>query len=168
VEGAILKDEATGAVIFTGQTRELDEAAAEAVRQSCPYDIPRREKASGFLSKCTMCIDRVGNGMLPACVKSCPTGAMNFGDRKAMLDMANKRLAELKKQYAKAQLLDTDMVRTVFLVVDDPKLYHKFAIARNDGGMSRKLALRKLFRPAAALIAGLTMVSAAVDNSPSE
>ena len=168
VEGAILKDEATGAVIFTGRTRELDEAAAEAVKQSCPYDIPRRDKASGFLSKCTMCIDRVGNGMLPACVKSCPTAAMNFGDRKAMLELANKRLAELKKQYAKAQLLDADMVRTVFLVVDDPKLYHKFAIARNDLGMSRKLALRKLFRPAAALIAGLTMVGAAADNSRSE
>jgi len=55
----------------------------------------------------------------------------------------------------------------VFLVVDDPKLYHKFAIARNDVGISRKLALRRLFRPAAALIAGLTMVGAA-ETSRSE
>jgi len=85
-----------------------------------------------------------------------------------MLDLANKRLAEVKKQYTKAQLLDADSVRTVFLVVDDPKLYHKFAIARNDLGISRKLALRKLFRPAAALIAGFTMVSGAAENSRSE
>jgi formate dehydrogenase iron-sulfur subunit len=168
VEGAILKDGATGAVIYTDKCRELDEAAAEAVRQSCPYDIPRRDKATGFLSKCTMCIDRVGNGLPPACVKSCPTGTMNFGDRSAMLELANKRLAEVKKQYAKAQLLDTDMVRVVFLVVDDPKLYHKFAIARNDAGISRKLALRKLFRPAAALIAGFTVAGATAENSRSE
>jgi formate dehydrogenase iron-sulfur subunit len=116
-----------------------------------------------------MCIDRVENGMLPACVKSCPTGTMNFGDRKAMLELANKRLADLKKQgQAKAQLLDTDMVRAVFLVVDDPKLYHKFAIAQNDMGISRKLALRKLFRPAAGLIAGITMLGAVAEHSPSE
>jgi hypothetical protein len=60
------------------------------------------------------------------------------------------------------------MIRVVFLVVDDPKLYHKFAIARNDVGISRKLALRKLFRPATGLIAGLTMLGAVAENSRSE
>ena len=168
VEGAILKDEATGAVIYTDKSRELEEAAADAVRKSCPYDIPRRDKASGLLSKCTMCIDRVGNGLPPACVKACPTGTMNFGDRKAMLELANKRLAEVKKHYTKAQLLDADTIRVVFLVVDDPKLYHKFAIAQNDLGISRKIALRKLFRPATGLIAGITMLGAIVENSRSE
>ena len=156
VQGAIIIAEPSGAVIYTAKTRELDFAAFEEVRQSCPYNIPRRDPATGLISKCTMCIDRVQNGLLPACVKVCPTGAMNFGDRDMMLDMANTRAEELKKKgYEKAQLLDADSIRTIFLVVDDPMIYYKFAVAQNDVGISRKLALRKLFRPATGLITGM-------------
>ena len=106
-----------------------------------------------------MCIDRISNGLLPACVKVCPTGTMNFGDRGIMLDMANSRVEELKKKgYSKAQLLDADSIRTIFLVVDDPMVYHKFAVAKNDVGISRKLALRKLIRPATDLITSVVKV----------
>ena len=157
VQGAIIIDEPSGAVIYTAKTRELSFDAFEEVRQSCPYNIPRRNAATGLISKCTMCIDRVQNGLLPACVKVCPTGTMNFGDRDMMVDMANTRVEELKKKgYEKAQLLDASSIRTIFLVVDDPMIYYKFAVAQNDVGISRKLALRKLFRPAAGLITGMT------------
>jgi formate dehydrogenase iron-sulfur subunit len=155
VDGAILKIEATGAVLYTDKTRRLSKAAFEEVRESCPYNIPRRDPATGLVSKCTMCFDRVENGMLPACVKACPTGTMNFGNRSSMLSMAKKRVAQLKqKGFAKAQLLDADSINVVFLVVNDPFIYHKFAVAYNDVGISRKLALRKLFRPATGLITG--------------
>ena len=70
--------------------------AAE-IRESCPYDIPRKAE-DGTLSKCDMCNDRVENGLPPACVKVCPTGAMNFGDRAEMLDLAQKHLAAAKKE----------------------------------------------------------------------
>ena len=84
---------------------------------------------------------------------------MNFGDRDLMLDMANTRVEELKKKgYEKAQLLDAGSIRAIFLVVDDPMVYYKFAVAQNDVGISRKLALRKLFRPATGLITGMTKV----------
>jgi len=84
---------------------------------------------------------------------------MNFGDRGMILDMAYTRVAELKKKgYNKAQLLDSDSIRTIFLVVNDPMVYHKFAVAQNDIGISRKLALRKLFRPATDLITGMAKV----------
>ena len=155
VEGAILQDESTGAVVFTDKTRKLSSSAFEEVRQSCPYNIPRRDSATGLAAKCTMCFDRVGNGLLPACVKVCPTGTMNFGNRNTMLDMANERMTKLKqKGFAKAQLLDADSIRAIFLVVEDPLIYHTFAVAQNDVGISRKLALRKLFRPATGLITG--------------
>jgi formate dehydrogenase iron-sulfur subunit len=103
-----------------------------------------------------MCFDRVENGLLPACVKVCPTGTMNFGERAEMLAMASKRATELKqKGFAKAQLLDADSINVIFLVVDDPFVYHKFAVAQNDVGISRKLALRKLFKPATGLVTGV-------------
>ncbi|UCG12123.1 MAG: formate dehydrogenase [Deltaproteobacteria bacterium] len=156
VDGAVIQDEATGAVIYTGQTSKLSPAQFDEVRQSCPYNIPRQDPASRIVSKCTMCVDRVSNGLLPACVKVCPTGSMNFGDRAAMLSMAHQRASELKRMgFDKAQLLDADATRAVYLVVDDPMVYHKFSVAQNDVGINRKLALRKLLRPAKGLIAGV-------------
>jgi len=98
----------------------------------------------------------ITDGDLPACVKACPTGTMNFGNRDDMLAKANNRVAALKaKGLKKAQLLDADSINVIFLVVDDPLVYHKFSVAQNNVGISRKLALRKLFRPATGLITGM-------------
>jgi formate dehydrogenase iron-sulfur subunit len=143
LEGAILKDEATGAVLFTEKTKKLK---GQEIITSCPYNIPRLDKKTKQLSKCTMCFDRVKNGLLPACVQTCPTGAMSFGDRADMLDKANKRLAEVQKKFPKASLLDPDDLRVIYLVQDDRKLYHKFASAEGRG-ISRQTALRRLFKP---------------------
>ncbi len=159
MDGAVIQDDATGAVFYTDKTRKLSPSAFEEVRESCPYNIPRRDPSTGLVAKCTMCIDRVGNGLLPSCAKVCPTGTMNFGDRGDMLTMANKRVAALKRKgYKKAQLLDADSIRVIYLVLDDPLVYHEFAVAQNNVGISRKLALRKLFRPATRLISGTAML----------
>ena len=74
-----------------------------------------------------MCIDRISNGEIPACVKSCPTGTMVFGDRTEMLEKAEQRVAELKKTYPKAQAIDADTVRVIYIVTDDPLKYHQYA-----------------------------------------
>jgi formate dehydrogenase iron-sulfur subunit len=141
---AIFRDPATGAVIYTSYTKDLD---TQAVIDSCPYNIPRAAK-DGTLAKCDMCIDRVENGLLPACVKACPTGTMNFGDRDEMLALAKKRLAEVKKHSPGAQLLDSDDIRAIFLVAEKPQLYHKFAVAcREAFDITRALALKRLVRP---------------------
>lgn len=155
VEGAVLVDPATGAVIYTDKTRELSGEAFKEIKAACPYDIPRRDDSKGLIAKCTMCLDRVQNGLLPACVKACCTGALNFGDRSAMLSAAKKRVEELKaKGYAKAQILDADSVRAIFLVIDDPKSYHPFAIAQGEAASRRRLALPRLFDRNPGMIAG--------------
>jgi len=103
LKGAILQDQDTGAVIFTEKTRDLP---FDKVHGACPYDIPRQDPKTKAMSKCNMCIDRVQAGLLPACVKTCPTGAMNFGERDEMLSMGKARLEALKKTRPKAVLVD--------------------------------------------------------------
>jgi formate dehydrogenase iron-sulfur subunit len=149
---AIFTDAATGAVIYTSNTRELN--AAE-IRESCPYDIPRQAE-DGTLAKCDMCSDRVENGLAPACVKVCPTGAMNFGERDEILDLAQQHLAAAQKKFPNATLLDPDDVKTIYLVGFDPNLYseHAVAAARNYG-ITRQAALRKMLRPFNRAIASL-------------
>jgi formate dehydrogenase iron-sulfur subunit len=145
-KGAITQDEKTGAVVFNARMK-VKTADFKEIREACPYDIPRILPSTGIMAKCTMCFDRTKEGMLPACVKTCPTGTMNFGDRKDMLEKANKRLEEVKKSYKDAMLGNPEDVRIIYLLVDDPKKYHKFAVAENATGITRKMALKRLFQP---------------------
>jgi formate dehydrogenase iron-sulfur subunit len=79
-----------------------------------------------------MCIDRIQAGMLPACVQSCPTGTMNFGDRDEMLEMAYKRLAEVQKTNPDAYLADPESVRVIYLCEAPPENYHDSVLASVD------------------------------------
>jgi formate dehydrogenase iron-sulfur subunit len=148
VQDGVVQDEATGAVVYTDKAKA---APFEEVRSSCPYDIPRQAK-DGRIVKCTMCIDRVSHGLMPACVKICPTGTMNFGERDAMMAMAKERLEKLKAKYPKAQLLDADQIRTIYLVTDDPAKYHKKAVASATPAGSRKVTARAVSKPVETLL----------------
>ena len=147
---AIFTDPSSGAVIYTANTKSLN---ADEIIESCPYNIPRKA-ADGTLAKCDMCLDRVQNGLQPACVKTCPTGAMNFGEREEMLSLANKRLSMAKMKFPQARLLDPDDVRVIFMVGFDPALYHEFAVAANSAfDITRQAALARMIRPFSRLFA---------------
>ncbi len=47
---------------------------------SCPYDARYLNPMKKIVQKCTWCYHRVDAGLEPACVNSCPTRAMIFGD----------------------------------------------------------------------------------------
>jgi formate dehydrogenase iron-sulfur subunit len=49
-------------------------------------------------SKCTFCQDRTLNGLKPACVKTCPAGALDWGERDAMVAKAHARVDELQTE----------------------------------------------------------------------
>lgn len=143
-ESAVYKDEATGAILYTANTRDL---AADDIIASCPYNVPR-SSPDGTLAKCDMCNDRIHNGELPACVKTCPTGAMSFGDRDAMVSMAETRLAEVKSKHPKARLADPEDVNVIYLVAQAPNLYYEYVIASaRPGGITRQMALKRMIRP---------------------
>ncbi len=149
---AIYKDESTGAILYTGKTSELE---ASEIIESCPYNVPRKGPG-GALAKCDMCNDRVHNGLEPACVKTCPTGAMNFGERDAMLTLANQRLAIVKKVCPEAALLDADDVGVIYLTAYKPALYHDAAVASlGSRGVTRQMALRRMLRPMTGLASRL-------------
>ncbi len=123
----VVVDEGTGAVIYDPEnSQNMDyELAVDA----CPYHIPRQDPITKKVTKCTMCIDRQKGGRIPACVLSCPTGAMVFGDREDILAAAEKRVAELQKTFPKAKALDADSVRVIYIVTDDPSKYTEYAEA---------------------------------------
>jgi len=62
----------------------------------CPFNIPRFNTTTKKVYKCTLCSDRVGAGLEPACIKACPTGCLHFGTKEEMKAMAETRAAQLR------------------------------------------------------------------------
>lgn len=119
-KGTIIHDPATGAVVYTALTAENN---FELLRTMCPYNIPRQNKKTGAIVKCTMCFDRISEGGIPACVQSCPTQAMRFGDLEPIRALALERVAELKKTHPEARALDMGEVRVIYVLADAPGSY---------------------------------------------
>jgi formate dehydrogenase beta subunit len=64
----------------------------------CPFDIPKFNQQTKKVFKCTLCSDRVGQGLEPACIKACPTGCLHFGTKEEMVQIAHSRAHQLKTQ----------------------------------------------------------------------
>src|SRR3990172_4332941 len=47
---------------------------------SCPYDVRYLNPMKKIVQKCEFCRHRLEAGLEPACVNTCPTGALVFGD----------------------------------------------------------------------------------------
>ena len=95
----------------------------------CPFDIPRISQKDKKAYKCTLCSDRVAVGLEPACVKTCPTGAIVFGSKQDMQVHAAGRIADLKERgFEQAGLYDPDGVGGTHVMyvlhhADQPSLY---------------------------------------------
>jgi len=75
--------------------------------KGCPFNIPRISQQDHKAYKCTLCSDRVAVGQGPACAKACPTGAIMFGTKEAMIEHADERIVDLKSRgYENAGLYD--------------------------------------------------------------
>ena len=129
----------------------------------CPFDIPRISQKDKKAYKCTLCSDRVAVGLEPACVKTCPTGAIVFGSKADMQEHAAGRIADLKERgFEQAGLYDPDGVGGTHVMyvlhhADQPSLYAGLPDAP---AISPMVSLWKgITKPLALLVMGATVLA---------
>lgn len=101
--------------------------------QNCPFDVislkeykDKNGKEYRKANKCTMCTDRLEEGLQPACVTTCHPGAMEFGEKEDMLKKAEKRVSEIKERYPNATIYNPAGVggtHTIYVLAEKPSVY---------------------------------------------
>ncbi len=66
---------------------------------------PEVPRGQGCVESCTFCVQRVDKGMKPACVESCPEGAMLFGDLNDPSSEIAQRVATEKTTQVRGDLM---------------------------------------------------------------
>ncbi len=69
---------------------------------ACPFSAPAYDYESALeprVVKCTMCHERVKKGGMPACAEACPVGAVTFGKRKDLIELARTRIRKNPDRY---------------------------------------------------------------------
>ena len=64
----------------------------------CPYGVIERRPDDGRAQKCTLCYDRLHDGLEPACAKACPTDSIQFGELDELREQAATRVATLHER----------------------------------------------------------------------
>lgn len=94
---------------------------------SCPFKAVSFDRKTNLPPKCTFCIDRITNGLKPACANTCPTGAITYGDRNAIIRTAYQRVDSLRQQgHKNATVYGLDEAGgtgMVYVLKDSPLLY---------------------------------------------
>jgi formate dehydrogenase iron-sulfur subunit len=97
---------------------------------ACPYGVIDRREDDGRAWKCTLCYDRIGDGLTPACAKACPTESIQYGPLEKLRERAQERVEQLHATgEPQARLYGHDAQDGVggdgafFLLLDDPEVY---------------------------------------------
>ena len=95
--------------------------------RSCPYGVVKYSKESDTSQKCTLCNDRIQNGLGTACSKACPTGAIQFGEVSELKVKAQARLAKILASGEKRATIYGDNqakgLNVFYLLMDKPSVY---------------------------------------------
>ncbi len=90
---------------------------------ACPFDIPKFDWGSGLtpvIGKCQFCAqERLFNGLPPACVEACPTGALKFGKRVSLLFEARTRIRARPERYVNHVYGEKEVGGTSWLYLSD-------------------------------------------------
>src|SRR5579883_2722223 len=68
---------------------------------ACPFGVPEAQwhSLAPRIRKCDMCYDRLVAGGTPACVQSCPPGAITFGERDGLIALASQKIKDKPDKY---------------------------------------------------------------------
>jgi formate dehydrogenase iron-sulfur subunit len=102
---------------------------------ACPFGVVDLNIADGHAHKCTLCFDRLKGGLEPACAKSCPTDAIQFGELGELQARAERRAAALQEQGVPNAYLygapgapgatgGLGHLNAFFLLLDRPEIYN--------------------------------------------
>ena len=130
--------------------------------QFCPFDVPRLTEANlwgkGKATKCLFCQDRVTNGLIPACAKACPTGAIEYGDRDELVAKGKERVETLKSQgFAEANFYGENLLGglgMMYVLTDPPAV---FDLPENPSG-----ALAEAWQPWVQSLGGIAVGATAL------
>jgi len=82
---------------------------------------------TGTVHKCTLCNDRIHNGLGTACAKACPTGSITFGDVPELKKKADARLNQLHGLgFSQANIYgynEAGGLNVFYLFMDKPAVY---------------------------------------------
>jgi formate dehydrogenase iron-sulfur subunit len=97
---------------------------------SCPFGVIDRDHDDGRAAKCTLCYDRLEDGIEPACAKACPTDSIQFGDFDGLVERAHRRVATLHGRGVESAYLygvgDNELaggLGAFFLLTEAPERY---------------------------------------------
>jgi len=93
--GAMYKEPKYGAVLVDPAKAKTQGPDLRAANQACPYGaiLFDSDAITATGTKCTMCIDRLQQGLAPICVLSCDTRAFDFGP----LDQLQQKYGTLRQ-----------------------------------------------------------------------
>ena len=124
---------------------------------ACPFDVIGINDATNTAQKCTLCYDRMQNGLTPACAAACPTESIQFGPIEDLRKRADARVTQLHQQgqtkaviYGKEDILGG--LNSFYLLVDKPEVY---GLPAKPTLPSVKAVPSWLFSGGSAIIAGI-------------
>ena len=127
---------------------------------ACPFGVIARDEEYDHLAhKCTLCYDRLKDGIEPACAKACPTKSIQFGELEQLKERARERVGVLHERgLSEARLYGADDtildggLHSFFLLLDEPEVYN---LPQNPPRPSNNVAPASLWAAAAAATLGI-------------
>ena len=150
---------------FVGYNKDLCTGCGYC-EDACPFEVPRSSRniltGAAKMDKCTFCtslgLNRLADGHSPSCVKTCPTGALKFGDRTTLVAEAKAQVARLQGAgWGAANIYgenELDGLHVLYVLDDAPGVYGLPAAPK----VSAATSARNIVQPIGWALGGVTVL----------